>query len=330
MYTSPMIHADSGIVRKLKEIKGRTLVTTMELPWGLLKQRLEWEPDHIHMITDMDLTTLERLDAALPQFDTVVGVGGGSSCDTAKYLAWKRGCAMVLVPTIVSVDAPLTPAVGVRVDKTVQYVGYVCPETLLVDHELIQQAPKELNRAGAGDIASIHTALFDWALAGKRDEVPYDEEVAELARQCLRELDAAAEDIRDVTPKGIDTIIDLYRREVEFCERIGTSRPEEGSEHIVAYGMEHLTRRHFIHGDLVALGIFTMSRLQENNHEWAVDLMNRAGLRYTCPGASPEEVRECLSTLGVFNERIGLFYSIVNEKLLTPEFIDGALAALYA
>ena len=249
-------------------------------------------------------------------------------CDTAKYLAWKRGCRMILVPTIISVDAPLTNMIAVRVDKTVQYIGDIFPEELIIDYALIQAAPKELNRAGACDIASIHTALYDWKLAHKDTGEAYYEEVAKQAQECLDILDANAEEVYHVTPKGIDTIVDLYRREVKFCAEIGTSRPEEGAEHIVAYGIEHLTRRHFLHGDLVGLGILAISRLQQNNPDWALSLIRRCGLRYHAPDASTDEIRQTLLTLRAFKEQVGLFYSVVDKTPVTTEFVEDIIRVI--
>ncbi len=329
MYKAPTIISGAGVARHLKALPGRVAVMTMDIPWALLQKHAPWEPDHVHMVTDMDKATVEQLADSLPEFDVVVGVGGGSCCDTAKYLAWRRGCRMVLAPTIISVDAPLTNTVAVRVDKTVEYVGNIFPEELFVDHDLIREAPPELNRAGACDIASIHTALYDWQHARDAVGEAYNEVIAGQARECLEILDRNAEEVYNVTPKGIDTIVDLYRREVKFCAELGSSRPEEGAEHIVAYNMEHLTRRHFLHGDLVGLGIFVITRLQNNAPEWAAELLQRCGLRYRCPDASQEEVRHCLETLREFKDRTGLFYSVVDERPITPEFIEETLAALY-
>ncbi|MBP8129916.1 MAG: iron-containing alcohol dehydrogenase [Candidatus Hydrogenedentes bacterium] len=329
-YRAPQIVSGAGAVRRLRDLKGRVLVCTMQIPWSLAQETLDWEPHHVHLVADMDKATVERLDAALPPCDVVVGLGGGSCCDSAKYLAWKRGCDMVLAPSIVSVDAPLTNMIAVRVDKTVQYVGDIFPEKLLIDYELIRKAPPELNRAGACDIASIHTALYDWKLAHEQTGEAYHPDVAALARGCLEELDRNADEVYRVTDHGIDTIVDLFRREVEFCARIGVSRPEEGAEHLVAYNMEHLTGRHFLHGDLVGLGIFAIARLQRNEPEWAADLIRRCGLRYTVPGASRDEIAASLRTLKTFKDGAGYFYSVVDTVPVTESFIAGTLDALYA
>jgi glycerol-1-phosphate dehydrogenase [NAD(P)+] len=328
--TTTQIEASFGAARKLFNAPAASIAIATRKAWESFQEHVQWRPGEVHLISNMDEESVLLLDKSLPMCDQIVGIGGGAAMDMAKYLAWTRQCRLILVPAIVSCDAMLTNTVAVRVNGIVRYFGNKFPDEVLVDYGLIQKAPKELNRAGVCDIASIHTALHDWRLARDQIGEKYSEEIASEALKCLTKLDANADEIYNVSPKGIDTIVDLSSAEVDFCTRFGCSRPEEGSEHIVAYNMEYLTGRHIIHGELVGLGIFMMSRLQGNGEDWILDIMKRTGLRYQCLEATPEEIRQCLLTLKNYGKMAKLFYSVLDSRPITEEFVDEALKALYS
>ena len=52
-----------------------------------------------------------------------------------------------------------------------------------------------------------------------------------------------------------------------ICLPINHYRVEEGSEHFLFYELEERLKRPFIHGHIIGLGIYLMSRLQENKAE---------------------------------------------------------------
>jgi glycerol dehydrogenase-like iron-containing ADH family enzyme len=125
-------------------------------------------------------------------------------------------------------------------------------------------------------------------------------------------------------------MVELFSAEVELCARNGSARPEEGSEHLFAYNFEKLTGKHLIHGELVATGIWLMSRLQGNDPTLATELMDRLGVRYRPEpeDMTRDELREALLTLGAFVEEESMFYSVVNRLSLGPEDVDPLLAEL--
>src|SRR6202163_2723867 len=103
-----------GIANDVGAQFGRYVVATMSIPCNVVSQRIGKPPTHVIDVPDMDLESAIALEASTPPCDTVVAVGGGQSMDMGKYIAWKRGIPLVNIPTIVSTNAYVTQAVGVR------------------------------------------------------------------------------------------------------------------------------------------------------------------------------------------------------------------------
>ncbi len=313
-----------GLLGSLLPPDERWLVVTMPEPWALASRQFSRPPAALHMVTTMTEEAVEAQTRELPAVEGVLGIGGGSCMDFAKYVAWQRSLPLVLAPSIVSVDACLTDAVAVRREGRVHYMGEAYPREVVVDFDLVCAAPPELNRAGAGDILSIHTALCDWSLAHEHNGEPYDAGLAAESRALLDRLAEKSEEVRNATPEGVRTLTELFWAEVRLCQRAGSSRPEEGSEHFWAYNLEFLTRRSFLHGDLIALGILLMSGLQENDVAGAKERIEAVGLRHTpeALGLSREAVRESLLTARDYAVSDQLNFSILNVREITPQLAD--------
>jgi glycerol dehydrogenase len=91
--------------------------------------------------------------------DVVAGVGGGRAIDTAKAVSHELGSALVIVPTVASNDAPCS-ALSVQHTEDHKLDRFLIlkrnPDLILVDSQVIAEAPTRYFVAGMGD------ALATW------------------------------------------------------------------------------------------------------------------------------------------------------------------------
>lgn len=88
------------------------------------------------------------------KINVVGGVGGGSAIDTAKACAYYEGLPVAIVPTVCATDAPCTGlSVIYNDDGTFDtYIFYPKnPDAVLVDSQVIANAPAKFLIAGMGD-----------------------------------------------------------------------------------------------------------------------------------------------------------------------------------
>ncbi|MBN1665647.1 MAG: iron-containing alcohol dehydrogenase [Anaerolineales bacterium] len=209
------------------------------------------------------------LKAAVPQLPeaSIYAIGGGLAFDAAKYFAHQLNRPLVGIPTALSVDAFLTWASGVRVGGCVQYLETKPPERLIIDLDVLAAAPAAIRAAGICDVLSIATGLWDWEYAAEKGQNPEGMELIPWAADAaLAILDGALE-CADAAgagdPDGLKQLLDCLAMEVQLCNQLGHSRPEEGSEHYFAYSAENLMGKGLPHGDLVGPGIVLMAEFQE-------------------------------------------------------------------
>ncbi len=328
----PLTLASGSAVSRLRELD-RAVVCTMAEPWALVADEVP-EPFHRIEAGSVELGHLAELPAGVPEgAEVVVGLGGGSSLDTAKYVAEATGLPLIQIPSIISVDAAFTLPYGYREGSRVRYAGDLRPVEVICDPALIRRAPPALNRAGIGDLLSCHTAMFDWRLAtdAGRGDVPWNEEAAALGRDVLGDLVAALPEIAQVSEEGVRVLARMHRLVGAGCAEFG-ARFEEGSEHFLAYVFEWLTAEHRVHGELVAFCVLAMSLVQANDPERAVRIVRGSRVE-----AAPEHLGIDLPLLELmfaelpgYVEREGLWPSVIDTVELTPAVAREAFAHVLA
>lgn len=256
------------------------------------------------------------------QGDVIYALGGGLAVDAAKYVAAKTRLPLVSIPTAISVDAFLTWASGYREDGCVKYIETRPPDAVLVDLEIIAAGPTTLRAAGITDVLSIATGRFDWKFAHDRGENPegmaYDDSVDGMIKSILHAAVDCAPAAGRGEPEGLRRLFECLAMEVQLCNLIGHSRPEEGSEHYFAYAAEEVLGKGLPHGDLVGPGILLIARLQGQD----TGPLERAIRACAVPldRIRPDAVRQILKSLPAYCERHHLPFGIAHT--LRPDTID--------
>ena len=306
---------------------GKFIVSTMDIPWKIIRNKLGKSPEKVIKVSSVELSWIENQINDLPDFETVVGIGGGMAIDVAKYISWKLNKRLVSIPTILSVDAFTTPAAGVRVDHDVQYLGKATPDPLIIDYDVLRSAPKELNIAGVGDLFSIHTASFDWTYANSKgkSEYQYNEQAIKGGKKILEFIYNNINNIRENNNNGLRSIVEAYISLNTICLPIDHFRIEEGSEHYLFYELEERLKRPFIHGNIIGLGIYLMSRLQNNDPKFITQMMNESGLVYhpSSMNIKKNDLIESLLNLKKFvKSKEKLWYTKIDDSYINMDWIN--------
>jgi glycerol-1-phosphate dehydrogenase [NAD(P)+] len=209
---------------------------------------------------DVYTTTGGTLDAALEladklrsrQYDAVVGIGGGTTVDTAKYAASRWGLPMISVATSLANDGIGSPVASLINDGIKGSYGVHIPFGVVVDLDFVENGPERVNRGGIGDVISNISALADWELGREVRGEPVDGLAASLARMGAEAVLAMPGDMSD--DAFVTVLAEALISSGLAMAVCGSSRPSSGGCHEIMHAVDSLFPGTASHGELAGLG----------------------------------------------------------------------------
>ncbi|GAA2231190.1 iron-containing alcohol dehydrogenase family protein [Streptomyces amakusaensis] len=206
-------------------------------------------------VADGTIDSAVRLADAIKgqRYDAVVALGGGKIIDVSKYAAARVGLPLVSVATNLAHDGICSPVATLDNDNGRGSYGVPTPIAMVIDLDVIRDAPARFIRSGVGDTVSNLSAIADWELSHRVNGEPVDGLAAAMARTAgesvLRHPGSVADDeFLTVLAEGL--VLTGIAMSIS-----GDTRPSSGACHEISHAFDLLyPQRAASHGEQVGLG----------------------------------------------------------------------------
>jgi len=223
----------------------------------------------------------------------IAGIGGGKTLDVAKYVAKKLMLYSVIIPSSASCDAA-TSAMSVLYHEDGSYDRCVRhgnnPDLILVDSEIILNAPVRLFAAGIGDALSTYyeATACETSGAGNYIDSGFSRCRAgiAIAKECFdilkRDAVTAMEDVRSGRlSKSVEDVIEANI----LLSGLGFENTGCAAAHSLHTGLHVFPQANkYLHGEMVAFGVLFQAVLEDRSREeldWLVNFLAACELPVT-------------------------------------------------
>ena len=199
----------------------------------------------------------------------VIGFGGGTVLDLAKYAAFVSKALYICLPSTLSNDSLASPVavLGTEEGKRKTF-SCAIPGAILVDVDVIMGAPETQLLAGIGDTVSKYTALKDWKIDSEKTGKALDDFAYMISKMAFNAICYNEE--KTLKSKAfIKILAQALVMGGLAMEIAGNSRPSSGSEHLFCHSLEEnfADKTRITHGLAVAMGSLPATIFHNGNVE---------------------------------------------------------------
>lgn len=233
--------------------------------------------------------------------DYILAVGSGSLNDMCKYVSTTLEIPCGVLITAASMDGYVSKGSAIMVDGVKVTYNVHVPTDILIDLEIIKNAPAIMTASGFGDIIGKYTCLTDWQLGNIVNGEEINKEAFELMEKALATCVLLFEDLKVYKPEAVGKLTDALITAGVSMAICGNSRPASGSEHHQSHflEMDFVARgeRVPLHGVKVAIGALISIELY--NYVITQDIPHREEITKIVKKLPPvSEVKKMLEEMG--------------------------------
>ena len=141
----------------------------------------------------------------------------------------------------------------------------------IVDPELIIASPADLTLGGIADIFCACTATTDWELTHEKTGEKISPKGIQFYKNMVESLMQQTDQFIPFTEQSVKKVYETFLHALSLCGASFSDRPVEGAEHFLSYCIEEVAQHPFIHGEIIALTILIVLRLQGDRRKVPVE-----------------------------------------------------------
>ncbi len=171
---------------------------------------------HICLLPDRGNERIEADELAVgqvmmslePEPDFLVACGSGVINDLTRFVSYITKIPFVSVGTAASMDGYTSVTSPMIFNKKKVHRHGTAPKILVLDTEVLKNAPSEMTVAGFGDVYGKYIAKVDWLISNITTGEEVDNQALDLITQALDKLVTNVDDISNATNEGLQAIIE--------------------------------------------------------------------------------------------------------------------------
>ena len=311
-------------------LHGRPLVVTSPTPREVAAERVvadfeaAGEEPIIVEVERASFGAVERVleIARAEEAGFLVGIGGGKAIDIAKMSSDELGLGFVSVPTAASHDGIVSGRGSVPEGDTRHSVAAEPPLAVVADTEILADAPWRLTTAGCADIISNYTAVKDWRLANRLQNVEYSHYSAALAEMTAEMLVDNSGSIKQGLEESAWVVVKALVSSGVAMSIADSSRPASGAEHLFSHQLDRMVPDAALHGHQVGVGTVIAEYLHGGDWEGVRDALATIGAPTTAAelGIDDDTVVDALTSAHEIRDR----YTILGNGMSEPAAFEAA------
>jgi len=213
-----------------------------------------------------DEKNLQKISAALKNYDLIIGLGSGTINDLCKFTSAQKKVPYAIFASAASMNGYISKNASITISGHKKTLSATLPLAVFCDLGILQSAPLDLTKAGLGDALCFYSCWFDWYLSHKILGTKFNKKPFELLK---KEMDFLIKNFKKFALCDEDflkLLIKILLLSGQGMTEAGGSYPASQSEHLISHTIEMKypkIAKNNLHGQTIAVTTLTAAKLQK-------------------------------------------------------------------